>query len=110
MGPDRIVSEPIQAASFSGRGRVPADTVRSSRVQSAPMTTDFIPKTALSIHAHPDDQDFTVAGTLAKWARSGCRIVSVIITSGDAGSNDPARTPAYKSELAQLREQEQRAA
>ena len=61
----------------------------------------------MSIHAHPDDQDFTVAGTLAKWARAGCDIISVIITSGDAGSNDPDRTPEYKAELARVREQEQ---
>ena len=61
----------------------------------------------MSIHAHPDDQDFTVAGTLAKWARAGCDIISVIITSGDAGSNDPDRSPEYKAELARVREQEQ---
>ena len=54
----------------------------------------------MSIHAHPDDQDFTVAGTLAKWARAGCEIVSVIVTSGDAGSNDPSKDAAYKPELA----------
>ncbi len=62
----------------------------------------------MSIHAHPDDQDFTVAGTLAKWARAGCEVFSVIITSGDAGSNDPDRSPEYKAELAELREHEQR--
>ena len=27
--------------------------------------TEFLPKRAMSIHAHPDDQEFTVAGTLA---------------------------------------------
>jgi len=64
----------------------------------------------MSIHAHPDDQDFTVAGTLAKWARAGASVVSVIITSGDAGSNDPARGADYKPDLAQLREDEQRQA
>lgn len=64
----------------------------------------------MSIHAHPDDQDFTVAGTLANWARAGAQIVSVIITSGDAGSNDPSKEPGYKTELARLREDEQRAA
>lgn len=76
------------------------------------MTNDqeFIPKTAMSIHAHPDDQDFTVAGTLAKWSRTGCKIVSVIITSGDSGSNDPSKLASYKPELARLREDEQRAA
>ena len=64
----------------------------------------------MSIHAHPDDQDFTVAGTLAKWARAGCAIVSVIVTSGDAGSNDPSKDATYKANLASLREAEQEAA
>jgi len=76
------------------------------------MTNDkeFIPRSAMSIHAHPDDQDFSVAGTLAKWAKAGCRIVSVIITSGDSGSNDPSKPASYKTELAHLREGEQSAA
>jgi LmbE family N-acetylglucosaminyl deacetylase len=73
-------------------------------------TQEYLPKSAMSIHAHPDDQEFTVAGTLAKWARHGCTIVSVIITSGDAGSNDPAKDEKYKPELARLREAEQQAA
>ncbi|HEY5984278.1 MAG TPA: PIG-L deacetylase family protein [Anaerolineales bacterium] len=71
------------------------------------MAEEFIPKSAMSVHAHPDDQDFTVAGTLAKWSRAGCQIISVIITSGDAGSNDPNRTAEYKAELAKVREEEQ---
>jgi LmbE family N-acetylglucosaminyl deacetylase len=74
------------------------------------MTKEFTPKSAMSVHAHPDDQDFTVAGTLAKWANEGCAIVSVIITSGDSGSNDTKRDGNYKPELAKLREQEQLAA
>jgi len=71
---------------------------------------EFLPKTAMSIHAHPDDQEFTVAGTLAKWAWAGCEIVSVIVTSGEAGDNDRAHDAAYKPALAKLREDEQRAA
>lgn len=71
---------------------------------------EYIPQSAMSIHAHPDDQDFTVAGTLAKWARAGCKITSVIITSGDSGSNDPSKGASYKPELAGVREDEQRAA
>lgn len=71
---------------------------------------EFIPQIAMSIHAHPDDQDFTVSGTLAKWARAGCEIVSVIITSGDSGSNDINKGADYKPELARLREAEQLAA
>jgi LmbE family N-acetylglucosaminyl deacetylase len=71
---------------------------------------EYIPKSAMSIQAHPDDQDFTIAGTLAKWASAGCEIVSVIITSGDAGSNDPTKGAEYKPALAALREAEQTAA
>jgi LmbE family N-acetylglucosaminyl deacetylase len=74
------------------------------------MNTEYTPRRAMSIHAHPDDQEFSVGGTLAKWARAGCEIISVIITSGDSGSNDPAKDGSHKQELAALREQEQRAA
>jgi LmbE family N-acetylglucosaminyl deacetylase len=71
---------------------------------------EFIPKSAMSIHAHPDDQEFTVAGTLAKWAQAGCEVISVILTSGDGGSNDPAHDASYKPTLARIREDEQSAA
>ncbi|MBI4730601.1 MAG: PIG-L family deacetylase [Chloroflexi bacterium] len=64
----------------------------------------------MSIHAHPDDQEFTVAGMLARWAQNGCQVVSVIVTSGEAGSNDPSKNADYKPELASLREAEQSAA
>ncbi|NWG35445.1 MAG: PIG-L family deacetylase [Chloroflexi bacterium] len=64
----------------------------------------------MSIHAHPDDQEFTIGGTLARWARAGCEIISVVITSGDAGSNDPTQGADYKPILAELREREQLAA
>lgn len=73
-------------------------------------TTEYIPQRAMSIHAHPDDQEFSVGGTLAKWAKAGCEIISVVITSGDAGSNDPTKGADYKPILAELREKEQLAA
>ena len=68
------------------------------------------PARAISIHAHPDDQEFTVGGTLAKWARAGTSIVTVCITSGDAGSNDHMPTSMTREALAPIREQEQREA
>ena len=71
---------------------------------------EYLPQIAMSIHAHPDDQEFTVAGTLAKWTQTGCEVISVVITSGDAGSNDPAHASAYKPTLASIRETEQTAA
>jgi LmbE family N-acetylglucosaminyl deacetylase len=69
-----------------------------------------VPRSAMAIHAHPDDQEFTIAGTLAKWARAGSEITSVVITSGDAGSNDPRLRAASRPALARLREAEQLAA
>jgi LmbE family N-acetylglucosaminyl deacetylase len=71
---------------------------------------EYIPTIAMSIQAHPDDQEFTIAGTLAKWVRHGCQVISVIVTSGDAGSNDPTKAASYKPVLAHLREDEQIAA
>ena len=71
---------------------------------------EFIPSIAMSIQAHPDDQEFTIAGTLARWVQYGCQVISVIVTSGDAGSNEPSRGADYKPILAHLREDEQIAA
>jgi LmbE family N-acetylglucosaminyl deacetylase len=68
------------------------------------------PARVLSIHAHPDDQEFTVAGTLAKWARAGSRIVTVCITSGGAGSNDHTPRDITREALVPIREEEQRQA
>lgn len=71
---------------------------------------EYIPKSAMSIHAHPDDQEFSIGGTLAKWAKAGCEITSVTITSGDSGSNDATKDGKYKPDLAKVREAEQQAA
>lgn len=72
--------------------------------------TEYIPQSAMSIHAHPDDQEFSIAGTLAKWAAAGCEIISVTITSGDSGCNEPDKDGSYKPVLAKIREEEQKAA
>jgi LmbE family N-acetylglucosaminyl deacetylase len=64
----------------------------------------------MSIHAHPDDQEFTVGGTLAKWARAGSTIVTVCLTRGGAGSNRHTPPAMTREALARLREAEQREA
>jgi len=68
------------------------------------------PKRVLSVHAHPDDQEFSVAGTLAKWARAGSSIVTVCITSGDAGSNEYTPPTMTREALVPIREAEEREA
>jgi LmbE family N-acetylglucosaminyl deacetylase len=68
------------------------------------------PERVMSIHAHPDDQEFTVGGTLAKWARAGSHIVTVCLTSGGAGSNEWTPKEMTRDKLVKIREEEQRAA
>jgi len=65
------------------------------------------PKTALVVVAHPDDVEFNVGGTVAQWVDEGWRVIYVIVTRGDKGSSDPEMASLR---LAQLREEEQRAA
>ncbi len=64
-------------------------------------------KRALIVMAHPDDPEFGVGGTTAKWAREGKEIVYVIVTDGSKGSDDPAMT---WEKLVAIRQAEQRAA
>ncbi len=59
------------------------------------------------VMAHPDDAEFTVAGTVAKWTQEGHEVIYVICTDGSRGSNDPGMPPEH---LAPIREAEQRAA
>src|SRR5512135_3502187 len=60
----------------------------------------------MGIFAHPDDSEFTIGGTLAKWAAAGCEITMVLCTSGNVGTHDPQYT---LKTLAQTREAEQTA-
>ena len=61
----------------------------------------------LLVMAHPDDADFTAAGTVARWARGGAECVYLLCTDGNRGSDDPSMTP---ERLATIRRAEQRAA
>jgi LmbE family N-acetylglucosaminyl deacetylase len=61
----------------------------------------------LVVVAHPDDVDFGSAGTIAKWTQAGVAISYCIITDGDAGGFDENIT---RTEMAQIRREEQRAA
>jgi len=56
---------------------------------------------------HPDDAEFGVAGTVARWIGEGKDVIYVVCTNGDKGTNDPNMKP---EELAKIREEEQLAA
>lgn len=69
------------------------------------MDQNGFPQSAMVIIAHPDDAEFTVAGTVALWTKSGCRVSYVVCTDGNAGSHEPGMT---KEKLARIRRDEQR--
>jgi LmbE family N-acetylglucosaminyl deacetylase len=61
----------------------------------------------LAIAAHPDDLDFSAAGTIAGWTSAGLEVVYCIVTDGDAGGFDESFP---RTEMAPLRRAEQTAA
>ena len=74
---------------------------------TVPIPDSFQPSSLMVVVAHPDDAEFMVAGTVAKWAKHGCEVTYVIVTKGDKGSDDPTMT---SSKLTEIREAEQRTA
>jgi LmbE family N-acetylglucosaminyl deacetylase len=65
------------------------------------------PAHAMVVTPHPDDAEYGVAGTVARWVNEGKEIVYVVCTNGDKGTPDAKMKP---EELAQIREKEQMAA
>ncbi len=61
----------------------------------------------LLVAAHPDDPEFSSAGTVANWIKHGFEIIYVLVTSGDKGTADPNMS---REQLVEIREAEQRAA
>jgi len=53
-----------------------------------PHTMDASLRTILCIAAHPDDLEFTVAGSVATWTREGRAVVFCLVTTGGAGTNE----------------------
>ena len=66
-----------------------------------------VPDRVLVVCAHPDDVDFGAAGTVAALTEGGASVAYAIVTSGEAGSD---HLSIDASELAALRQREQRAA
>jgi LmbE family N-acetylglucosaminyl deacetylase len=71
------------------------------------MAENGIPRSAMVVVAHPDDAEFTMAGTIAAWTQAGCRVTYVVCTDGNAGTHEPGMT---RERLAGIRRDEQRAA
>jgi LmbE family N-acetylglucosaminyl deacetylase len=65
------------------------------------------PAQVMVVTPHPDDAEFGVAGTVARWVAEGKDVIYVVCTSGDKGTSDINMKP---DKLARIREQEQLAA
>ncbi|PYM52090.1 MAG: hypothetical protein DME14_01605, partial [Candidatus Rokuibacteriota bacterium] len=50
-----------------------------------PHTLDPSLARILCVAAHPDDIEFTIAGSVARWVREGRDVVLCLVTSGGAG-------------------------
>jgi len=59
----------------------------------------------LCISAHPDDNEFTIGGSVARWAREGRDVVFCLVTTGGSGTNE--HTPDNTG-LIPIRERESR--
>src|SRR5947209_16021803 len=62
---------------------------------------------AMAIYAHPDDAEFGMAGTVAKWTKAGVEFTYCMVTNGASGSQDPDMT---RERLRDVRAAEQREA
>ncbi len=71
------------------------------------LDVEFQPVRVLCVAAHPDDLEFSVAGSVAKWTAAGAEVFYLVCTDGGKGSAD---RNAEAEQLVEVRRQEQRAA
>ena len=67
----------------------------------------YVPERAMAVYAHPDDIEFSCAGTLARWIKNQCVVCYVLVTSGDVGI---AKEGMTRAQAIEIREAEQREA
>ncbi len=65
------------------------------------------PAQVMVVTPHPDDAEYGVAGTVARWANEGRESIYVVCTNGNKGTSDANIKP---EELVKIREEEQLAA
>jgi LmbE family N-acetylglucosaminyl deacetylase len=87
----------------SSGSTAPASAQSAPTSSSNPSDIDTYSRVMVVV-AHPDDAEFSSAGTIARFANEGKHVVVVVCTSGDKGT---ARRDISSPELASLRESEQ---
>src|SRR5919201_1212405 len=69
-----------------------------------------MPDGILLLYAHPDDESFMAAGTVATYRARGVRVALVCATTGQGGSTGDPPLASSREELGVVREAELRAA
>lgn len=82
-------------------------TANETPEQAAPLDVDESYSRVMLVVAHPDDAEFSSAGTIARFTEAGYHVVTVVCTSGDKGTE---RRDISSYELGVMREKEQREA
>src|SRR5438876_11803205 len=83
------------------------DATRVTRERRAPSTLGAALRRILCIAAHPDDLEFTVSGSVARWTSEGRDVTFCLVTTGGAGTNE--HTPSSEG-LIPIRKDESREA
>jgi LmbE family N-acetylglucosaminyl deacetylase len=65
------------------------------------------PQKILVVLAHPDDPEFFLGGTIARWCQAGHTVEYCLLTRGDKGTSDAGMDPQH---LMKIREREEYAA
>lgn len=104
-GETRMNDPERQAAQSEPSSAVDAEAVQAALDAADTSDEPTGPKKIAVIMAHPDDAEFSCAGTVARWTEEGNEVVYVLLTSGDKGSDDPEMT---SERLVATREAEQR--
>src|SRR4029079_6801973 len=59
-----------------------------ARARAAGHELGAVLRRILCISAHPADHEFTIAGSVARWAREGRHVTFCLVTTGGAGVNE----------------------
>src|SRR5712691_10775276 len=92
---------PNGRASYS---RMPAQTPFPAERRILSVLDDSEVSRILVVVAHPDDVDFSAAGTIAGWTDGGIEVSYCIVSDGAAGGSDPS---VSRADMAALRQAEQ---
>jgi LmbE family N-acetylglucosaminyl deacetylase len=107
QGDPKELHDVVDPAEHDAETSLPPATIEAEVAAKDEPVPEPGPKRIAVVFAHPDDAEFGVAGTVARWVKEGHTVIYVSLTSGGQGGEDPNVRP---EDLATIREAEQLAA